>query len=180
MKSAIEKLDMEEQMRAVAWLALFSALIPWAPAQNAVADSEAHEQGWNLHVQNTDIVQGYPGFSAKYSGPNSLPSGGQARESVSLDLMAGVRLWHGAEAHIDGMMWQGFGINNTRGVAGFPNGEAFRLGTEVPNGAITRLFIRQTVGLGGEQEDVADDQLTLAGKQDISRLTFTLGRMSAK
>jgi len=138
------------------------------------------EQRWNLHVQNTDIVQGYPGFSAKYSGPNSLPTGGLARESVSLDLMAGVRLWRGGEAHIDGMMWQGFGVNNTRGIAGFPNGEAFRLGSAEPNGAITRLFIRQTLGLGGEQENVEDDQLTLAGKQDVSRLTVTVGRMSAK
>ncbi|HEX4349508.1 MAG TPA: carbohydrate porin [Verrucomicrobiae bacterium] len=137
-------------------------------------------QNWNFHVQNTDIIQGYPGFSSKYSGPNSLPSGGETRESVSLDLMAGVRLWHGAEAHIDGMMWQGFGVNNTLGVDGFPNGEAFRLGTEAPNGTITRLFIRQTIGLGGEREEVTDDDLTLAGKQDVSRLTFTLGRFSAK
>ena len=116
-------------------------------------------QNWNWHVQNTDIVQGYPGFPAKYSGPNSLPSGGETRETVSLDLMAGVRLWRGAEAHIDGMMWQGFGVNNTLGVEGFPNGEAFRLGTAVPNVNLPRLFIRQTIGFGGEQEDVADDQL---------------------
>ena len=93
--------------------------------------------------------------------------------------MAGVRLWPGAEAHVDGLMWQGFGLNNTLGAEGFPNGEAFRLGTEVPNGTIARLFIRQTIGLGGEQEDVPDDQLDLAGREDITRLTFTLGRMSA-
>jgi high affinity Mn2+ porin len=42
----------------------------------------------------------------------------------------------------------------------------------------SRLFVRETIGLGGEQEEVPDDQLTLAGKQDISRLTFTVGRMS--
>ena len=86
-------------------------------------------QTWNWHVQNTDIVQGYPPFAAKYYGPNSLPSGGQARETVSLDLMAGVRLWTGAEAHVDGLMWQGFGLADTEGVEGFPNGEAYRLGT---------------------------------------------------
>jgi len=135
---------------------------------------------WNVHAQNTGILQGYPGFAAKYSGPDSLPSGGEMRESVSLDVLGGVRLWQGAEAHVDGMLWQGFGVNNTLGVEGFPNGEAFRLGTGVPNGTITRLFIRQTIGLGGDQEDVADDLLTLAGRQDISRLTFTLGRFSAK
>jgi hypothetical protein len=118
------------------------------PAPEKPADAPA--QNWNFHVQNTDIVQGYPGFSSQYSGPNSLPNGGESRETVSLDLMAGVRLWRGAEAHIDGVMWQGFGLNNTLGVEGFPNGEAFRLGTSVPNGTISRLFTRQTIGLGGE------------------------------
>jgi high affinity Mn2+ porin len=137
------------------------------------------QQNWNFHVQNTDIVQGYPAFSAKYSGPNSLPPGGQVRETVSMDLMAGLRLWSGAEAHIDGLMWQGFGLGNTEGIEGFPNGEAVKLGTQTPAGTIARLFIRQTFGLGGDQEDVPDDQLTLAGKRDISRLTLTIGRFSA-
>jgi high affinity Mn2+ porin len=148
------------------------------PAVEKSADVQ--EQNWNWYVQNTDIVQGYPGFSAKYSGPNSLPDGGQTRETVSLDLLAGVRLWRGAEAHIDGMMYQGFGIDDARGVDGFPNGEAFRLGTDAPNVNIPRLFIRQTIGFGGEQEDIEDAQLTLAGKQDVSRLTLTLGKFSAK
>jgi high affinity Mn2+ porin len=78
------------------------------PLSEAVAKAgdEGREEWWNWHVQNTDIVQGYPGFPAKYSGPNSLPSGGEVRETVSLDLYAGVRLWCGAEAHVDGLMWQ--------------------------------------------------------------------------
>jgi high affinity Mn2+ porin len=76
-------------------------------------------------------------------------------------------------------MWQGFGLDNTLGVEGFPSGEAYRIGTADPNGTIARLFIRQTIGFGGDQEDVSDDQLTLAGKQDISRLTLTLGRFAA-
>jgi high affinity Mn2+ porin len=105
----------------------FATILP--AAAEVSTNSLAGGQDWNWHVQNTDMVQGYPGFSSQYSGPNSLPSGGQTRETVSLDLMAGVRLWRGAEAHIDGMMWQGFGVDNTRGVEGFPDGEAFRLGT---------------------------------------------------
>jgi high affinity Mn2+ porin len=144
------------------------------------APDEAQEQFWNWHVQNTDIVQGDPGFPAKYSGPNSLASGGEIKETVSLDLFSGVRLWRGAEAHFDGLMWQGFGLSKTLGVEGFPNGEAFRLGTKVPNVTIARLFIRQTIGLGDEQETVEDDQLHLGGKQNVSRITLTLGKMSAK
>jgi high affinity Mn2+ porin len=140
----------------------------------------ASTQNWNWHVQNTDLVQGYPSFPAKYSGPNSLPTGGETRETVSLDLMAGLRLWPGAEAHLDGLLWQGFGVNNTLGVDGFPNGEAFRLGTDTPNVNLPRLFLRQTIGFGGDQENIHDDQLTLAGQQDISRLTLTLGKFTPK
>ena len=147
----------------------------------AKPSDETREQSWNWHAQNTEVVQGYPSFPAKYTIPgfNSLPTGGETRETVSLDLMAGVRLWKGAEAHVDGLMWQGFGLHNTLGLEAVPSGEAYRLGTALPNGMLARLFIRQTVGLGGEQENVPDGQLTLAGAQDVSRLTFTLGRMSA-
>jgi high affinity Mn2+ porin len=157
-----------------------------ALAQDSAATSSTTEKGvngpaqrWNLHVQNTDIVQGYPAFQAQYSGLQSLPSFGEARETVSLDVMAGVRLWRGAEAHVDGLMWQGFGVNNVLGVEGFPSAEAYRIGTAVPNGSIARLFIRQTIGLGGGQEDVVDDQFSLSGQRDISRLTFTIGRFAA-
>jgi len=155
---------------------LATTLFMLAVARSAFADSD---QIWNFHVQNTDIFQGYPAFSAPYNGPHSLPGGGEGRESVSLDLTAGARLWPGAEAHMDGLAWQGFGIANTLGVEGFTSGEAYRLGTADPNGSLARLFIRQTVGLGGGAEDVPDDQFTLAGKQDISRLTFTLGRFAS-
>jgi high affinity Mn2+ porin len=81
-----------------------------SPTENA---ENGPEQNWNLHVQNTEIVQGDPGFAAKYSGPQSLNSKGEVDETVTLDLFAGVRLWPGAEAHLDGLMWQGFGLSKT-------------------------------------------------------------------
>ena len=44
--------------------------------------------------KNTDVVQGDPGFPAKYSGPQSSQEGGPGPvETVSADLFAGVRLW---------------------------------------------------------------------------------------
>lgn len=155
---------------------------PPATEQKAVTErlAEAREQAWNWHVQNTFVGQGYPPFSAEYSGPNSLDTGGDIRETVSLDLFAGVRLWRGAEAHVDALMWQGFGVNDGVGVEGFPSGEAFKVGTRPPAFMFARLFLRQTIGFGGEQEEVADGQLSLAGRQDVSRLTVTLGRMSMK
>src|SRR5262249_3126720 len=115
------------------------------------------------------------------SGINSLPTQGEARETISMDLYGGFRLWNGAEAHFDLLTWQGFGLNDTLGIEAFPNGEAYKAGTTLPRSNIARLFIRQTIGLGSQGEDfVHGDQLTLAGKEDISRLTVTVGRFSLK
>lgn len=165
---------------ASATIALASDTSTNSTAELDAGKSAEVQQNWNWHAQNTDIVQGYPAFPARYSGPNSLPNGGEIRETISVDLLAGARLWNGAEAHVDGLMWQGFGVGKTVGVEAFPNGEAFRLGTDVPNVNISRLFLRQTIGLGGEQETIEDDALHLAGKEDVSRVTLTLGKMSAK
>jgi len=141
---------------------------------------DGREKRWNFHVQNTDIFQGDPAFPAKYSGPNSLNQHGEIQETVSLDLFGGVRLWHGAEVHLDELMWQGFGLSKTLGVEAFPSGEAFRLGTDHPKAIIARLFLRQTFGFGGDQETIEDDPLHLPGRQDASRLTLTLGKISVK
>jgi high affinity Mn2+ porin len=116
------------------------------------APDDVVDQQWNLHVQNTDIVQGDPGFSAKYSGPNSLNNRGEVQETITADLYAGVRLWRGAEAHVDLLMWQGFGLSQTFGIEDYPNGDAYKAGTQTPNFTFAHFLIRQTIGLGGEQE----------------------------
>jgi high affinity Mn2+ porin len=167
-------------VNTVACCALFAATALSIQAQEAATDTNATVQTWNWHVQNTAIIQGDPAFRAKYSGPNSLDARGEIRETVSLNLYTGVRLWSGAEAHADALMWQGFGLSKGVGVDGFPNGEGTRQGTKVPNVNFARLFIRQIIGLGGEQETVDDDQLQLAGRRDVSRLTLTMGRFAAK
>jgi high affinity Mn2+ porin len=71
---------------------------------DASNSAEEQPQSWNWHVQNTDTMQGYPAFHAEYSGANSLPTGGQIRQTLSLEVYAGVRLWPGTEAQIDGLM----------------------------------------------------------------------------
>jgi high affinity Mn2+ porin len=148
-------------------------------------DEEKKDEGetaaakcWNFHAQTTVVLQGDSGFPAQYSGPNSLNPAGERQQTLSADLFAGLRLWHGAELHADLLMWQGFGLSQTFGIEAFPNGDAYKAGTETADVMGARLFIRQTYGLGGEQEDVPDGPFTLAGKQDISRLTFTVGRFT--
>lgn len=54
------------------------------------------------------------------------------------------------------------------------------MGTEIPKVNLCRVFVRQTISLGGEQEKVGDDALHLAAWQDVKRVTITLGRMNVK
>jgi hypothetical protein len=103
--------------RSQAALAHDSEILTQAPT--IAAGSENKTQNWNWNFQNTDIVQGYPGFSAQYSGPKSLQPGGQVRETISLDLLIGARLWPGAEPHVDGLMWQGLWPEPDGGGRGF-------------------------------------------------------------
>jgi high affinity Mn2+ porin len=133
-------------------------------------------EGWNFHAQTTVIPQFQPGFGAKYSGPNSLGTERDRQATLSADLLLGAPLWHGAEFHADLLMWQGFGLSNSFGLEDFPNADAFKAGTPTPRFMFSRFFVRQTFGLGGEQEDVPDGPFTLPGKRDVSRLTITAGR----
>jgi high affinity Mn2+ porin len=135
-------------------------------------------EGWNFHAQATIIPQFDAGFGAKYSGPNSLSTTQQRQGTITSDLYLGAPLWKGAEFHSDLLMWQGFGLNNSFGLESFPDADAYKAGTVEPRFMFAHLFVRQTFGLGGEQENVPDGPLTLSGTRDVSRITITAGRLS--
>lgn len=159
----------------VGWIIPVMVLIAAAPA---AWPQENAGQSWNLHGQVTELPQGDAGFPAAYSGPNSLNPNGEIQETFTSDLFVGARLWRGGEIHVDGLLWQGYGLSHTEGIEDFPNGDAFKLGTTYPHFMFAHLFVRETIGLGGKKEEVADGPLALAGEQDISRLTLTIGRFS--
>ena len=133
---------------------------------------------WSLHAQDTDIVQSVPDFDSPYRGTNSLTPD-QTRETVTVTLFIARRLWDGATVFVDPEYAQGQGLNGTHGVAGFLNGEATKAGSLRGKFDIERLVFSQVIGLGGEQEDVADGPNLIAGKRDINRLTVVAGKMAA-
>jgi high affinity Mn2+ porin len=141
------------------------------PAAPASAD-------WNIHGQSTFIEQAYAAFRSPYAGANSLPGGSQGRETWTSTAFLGWRPWDGGEFYLNPELDQGFGLNSTLGLAGFPNGEAQKTGSTFPIFRAQRYFFRQTFGLGGEQETIADGPNQLAGKQDIDRVTLTVGRFA--
>ena len=171
------------------WLVFVILSLCPAKAQSAVSSTNAppltppnppaaDQQLWNLHMQATYVGDWHPSFPAQYTGPESLDSHSLTAETASADLFLGVRLWQGAEFHLDGLFWQGFGFNHTLGIEAFPNAQAYKIGSPHGNGCPARVFIRQTFGLGGAQEPVPDDALHLGGQQDVSRVTLTVGEIS--
>jgi high affinity Mn2+ porin len=143
------------------------------------ADSWAIDpSSWNVHGQLTFIEQGYPAFRSPYQGPNSLTGANQIQNTTSATAYLGYRPRDGTEIYVNPELMQGFGLDNTLGVAGFPNGEAQKSNFPMPRIDIARVFVRQTFGLGGEQETIEDGPNQLAGKQDISRITVTAGRFA--
>lgn len=136
------------------------------------------EEPWAVHFQVTTVTQWHPDFSARYSGPNSLSEDAELKTSLTSTLFTGVRLWEGAAVYVDPELAAGSGFSHTLGVAGFPNGEIYRVASSSPKLSLARLFFRQTFGLGGEKEHVEPDQQELAGDIDDHRITLTVGKFS--
>ena len=134
--------------------------------------------GWLMHGQFTFIDQFHPGFRSPYVGPDSLTPGARGRETISFGPVLGRKLWDGAAVFVNPEWDQGFGLNSSTGVAGFPNNEAFRVGKTDPTLTVPRLFVRQVIGLGGPQETLDGDQLQFAGPVDVERITVTAGKIS--
>lgn len=155
--------------------------IDWTP-QNAPARAkslwETESDRWEIHGQSTYLGQGYPSFRAAYTGANSLTPASQYQATWSNGLYLNARLWDGGEVYYNPELLQGFGFNNTVGLAGFSNGEAQKSNFPYPHYNTSRLFLRQTFGLGGEQEQLASAPGQMASKVDVSRLTVQLGKFA--
>jgi high affinity Mn2+ porin len=133
---------------------------------------------WEIHGQSTYLGQGYPAFRAPYTGTNSLTPARQAQATWSNSLYLNARLWEGGEVYYNPELLQGFGLSDTVGLAGFASGEAQKSNFPYPHYNTSRLYVRQTFGLGGEQEELASGQQQLAGKADVNRLTLQAGKFS--
>jgi high affinity Mn2+ porin len=149
-----------------------------AGARNSDGTSQTRFPNLEIHGQTTFIQQGYPAFRSPYLGENSFTPWAQTRNTWSSGLAINARLWNGAELYYNPELLQGFGLHDTTGAAGFPNGEAQKSNFPYPHYSTSRLYLRQTFGFGGEQETLESGFAQMAGKKDVSRLTLQVGRFT--
>ncbi len=156
---------------------LLAILVSAANASGTEATAGDTVSDYALHGQMTYTEQESSDFSAPYRGPNSL-SPHQGRQTFDATLFLGRRLGAGGEIWINPEVDQGFGLDNTLGAAGFPSGEAYKVGRNRPYFRLQRLFVRETVGLGGDTEDVESTINQFARRRSTDRLVITVGKMS--
>jgi len=164
-------------LAASATLALAAAPAPTLVRAVHAADDAGAVENSAVHGQFTYVEQETSDFDAPYAGTNSL-SPDRGAETVDLTLYLGARLWAGAEGWIDGEIDQGFGLDDTRGVAGFPSAEAYKVGGDKPYLRLPRLFIRQTLNLGETVEAVDSAANQLRGYRSADRIVVTVGKFS--
>jgi high affinity Mn2+ porin len=148
--------------------------VPVTPEQA----EQIQPENWAIHGQGTLTWELQPAFHSPYQGPHSLSPAANGRETVDVTLYAGVRPWTGAEIWINPEVDQGFGLSDTFGVAGYPSGEAYKIGKAEPYFLVQRGFLRQTVELGGEVEKLEPDLNQLGGTETANRLVFSIGKYS--
>jgi high affinity Mn2+ porin len=142
----------------------------------AHAQDTLKQQPANFHFQQTIITQYKPAFSAPYTGKNSLIPTTESQSSLTTTFFIASRLWKGAQFVFDPELSGGSGLSQTLGVAGFPNGETFRVGGVQNKIYIARVYYRQIFEWGNEKDTIQDDINQVAGLESKRSFSFAIGK----
>jgi high affinity Mn2+ porin len=142
----------------------------------AFAQDTVKQERFSFHFQQTIITQYKPAFSAKYTGQNSLITGTETQSSITSTLFGAARLWKGAEVYFNPEISGGAGLSKTLGVAGFPNGETFRVGSASPAIYIGRLYFKQNFEWGNDKDTIAADANQLGGLKSKRYFSIAVGK----
>jgi hypothetical protein len=147
-------------------------------------EHDVHDETWNAYGQLTTIGFYKPLFHAPYTNLNgsnsSLRTDSETSFTQTLTLFFGLRLLPGTEVYIVPEEITETTLSNLKGLGGATeNFELQKTGSLTPSAYRSRLFVRQTFGLGGESTEIPSGQMQLGEHVDSRRLVFTLGNFSA-
>jgi high affinity Mn2+ porin len=133
---------------------------------------------WNAYGQLTGIGQLKMPFSG-YVGPKSLSPDREFSFTGTATLYVGLGLWPGGEAYVVPELIAERSLSSLSGLGStIQNFELQKTGGEAPAPYLSRVYLRQTVGLGGGTVDKDSDPMQLGRRYDRRRLVFTAGNFS--
>jgi len=136
----------------------------------------AVQENWSLHLQATVIPQYHFNFSAKYTGNNSLQTSEGTKTSFTNTYYIGRRLWKNSAVYFNPEIAGGEGLSKATGIAGFANGETFRIGSAAPKLYVARIYFEQKFALDAATSLVEDDQNQLRENAPASYVSIRAGK----
>jgi len=157
--------------------ALFLTPFLQVKAQNDSIPSHPTKK-YSLHWQATFIPQYHFDFRAPYSGDNSLQTSEPIRASISATAFLNYKPFKNTYLIFNPEAAGGKGLSKTLGIAGFPNGEVYRVGDPKPKPFIARLYVEQRFPLSNRKETVEDDLNQVAETTSKDYLSLIIGKFS--
>lgn len=145
---------------------------------------DIENESWNAYGQFTYISSWKPSFPAAYTNlngsPNSLLPDAARSFTATVTLYLGVKLWKGAEAYVVPEIISELPFSGLRGLgAGIQNFELQKGGGTTPQIYHSRMFLKQTFGLGGKRVAQESGPMQLGKADDDSRkLVLVAGNFS--
>jgi high affinity Mn2+ porin len=136
------------------------------------------ERNWQANFQATYLWQHKPALNAAYTGPHSLRPEPETGYTLTSTLYLGYRPWTGAQIFVNAETIQSQEISHLMGLGGLSNGENQKGGGPLPKLYLPRLFLRQTIGAGGESSPVDAGPNQFADTTASRRFVVTLGKLA--
>lgn len=132
----------------------------------------------DFHFQLTTVTQRKYKTHAPYTGDNSLTGERETQSTLTSTIFWGAKVWDGGEFYFNPEISGGAGISSAKGVAGFTNGEAFRVGDPSPKIYAARVYFRQTFNLGGETDYIGESANQVTKTRTKKYFAITIGKFS--
>jgi hypothetical protein len=149
---------------------------------NLLADHGLHpldDERWNAYGQLTWISSFKPSFNSPYRGQDSLSPNFEHSFTGTFTAYLGAKLWHGAELYWVPEVVTERPLSHLVGLGGvIQNFELQKGGGASPTVYSSRLFLKQTINLGGEWLAKDSDPQQLATNYQARRLTVIVGNFS--
>jgi high affinity Mn2+ porin len=164
----------KEKLLPSVWGVLFSFSGFFTIAQS----EQPSPDRWTFHFMNTVVYQAHDPFTVPYSGIKSLKNEYETQITVRNTWFVGLRLGKHTSVYANPELAGGSGLSGVAGIAGFPNGEAFRVGSGQPKVYFARAFVRHHIPLTNNTESFKDSYNQLQEDLPEKRITITAGKFS--
>lgn len=155
---------------------IFISILCILATYSAIAQDSSKK--YTLHFQLTTVTQNHQTITAPYSGPKSLQQKEKPSTSLTATLFAGIKIFRNTELFINPEMAGGEGMSSATGIAGFPNGETFRVGSTKPVIYLARAYLRHIIPLGSGKQWVDDDANTIGEMMPTKYISIYAGKLS--